>query len=307
MQTARAAAILCVLAGACTEAEETGAPSEPGPGATSPAGEPSPADGMVRGTVRLAGTVVPEPSVIENATDPEVCGRTQRVDDLLVDAESRGIANVIVSLSGIPAEQVGTPQPSRLVLDNRDCQFVPRVAVLTVGSTIEAVSHDQVLHTTHLYGAVEHNFALPYPSEPKTATVEEPGMIAVLCDVHGWMKAYVRVDSHPFHAVTDADGTFLIANVPPGDYELDVWHERLGRQSLPVHVQRGADDDELEILYALDDEADRAAYQAVSGWDHGAPALPRSIRARVSSTKGSPEARRSPPNPPEPTTDRRTP
>jgi hypothetical protein len=48
------------------------------------------------------------------------------------------------------------------------------------------------------------------------------------------MKAYIRVDSHPFHGVTDARGRFVIENVPVGSYQLDVWHERLGSQSLTV-------------------------------------------------------------------------
>lgn len=245
--------VMCALAGACTapeQAESTG----PEPEVSAP---PSPT-GTVRGRVRLAGTELPAPSVIENTTDPEVCGRVQRAGDLVVDPGSRTIANVIVSLRDVPGEQLPpSVQPSRLVLDNRDCQFVPRAAVLTAGSTIEAVSHDDVLHTVHLYGAVEHNIALPDPSASRTVSVEEPGMIAVLCDVHGWMKAYVRVDAHPFHAVTGPDGTFAIENVPAGSYELEVWHERLGSQTVAVRVERGAGD-ELDIAYAPEGRADPA-------------------------------------------------
>lgn len=244
-------ALVVLAAGASLVACSSGSddPADVRPGASAaPAAAPK---GGLRGTVRLAGSAVPAQPVIENTTDPEVCGRVQRADELLVDAATRGVANVIVALRDVPAERVPPARPGRLVLDNRDCQFVPRVAVLTTGSTIEAVSHDDVLHTVHLYGALERNLALPDRAATMTVTVEEPGMIAVLCDVHGWMKAYVRVDSHPFHAVTDEQGIFVIDDIPPGSYELDVWHERLGRQSLTVRVGPGAADD-LRVEYTLD-------------------------------------------------------
>jgi hypothetical protein len=65
-------------------------------------------------------------------------------------------------------------------------------------------------------------------------------MIVVKCDVHGWMQAYIRVDPHPFHAVTDDQGSFRIRAVPPGEYTLDAWHETLGtlRRTVTVRSQR---------------------------------------------------------------------
>jgi plastocyanin len=200
----------------------------------------------------LTGAQIPDSSQIENTTDPEICGRVQQTRDLVVDRDDRGIAHVIVALRGVPPEKVPAAQPDHLVLDNRNCQFVPHVAVLSVGSTIETVNHDAVLHTVHFYGALERNVALPNESATTTVTVSEPGMIAVLCDVHGWMKAFIRVDSHPFHAVTDAEGTFVIEGIPAGVYELDAWHERLGSQSVSVGIEPGAIA-EVEIIYALPD------------------------------------------------------
>lgn len=249
-----AALLVCASLAACASRDEQAEAERPQPAA-------APATAVLRGTVRLAGALVPPHSVVENTTDPQVCGEVQPVNDLLVDPADRGIANVIVALRDPPAA-ARPPTPSRLVLDNRDCQLVPRVAVLTPGSTIEVVSHDDVLHTVHLYGAVERNIALPDPAVTGSVTIEQPGMIAVLCDVHGWMKAYVRVDAHPFHAVTDEHGAFVIDNVPAGTYELDVWHERLGSQVVPVRVglDRG---DGLEILYSIDG-------------DVAAPSTPRS-------------------------------
>lgn len=243
MRAAWVAAIACAVLSGCSS--DTDRPNK------SQAPEPSSATGTLRGTVRLSGTQFPAPALIENTTDPELCGRVQRRQDLLVDRENRGIANVIVSLASVPAEKIPPSQPDRLVLDNNDCQFIPHVAVVSVGSTIEVVSHDSVLHTVHFYGALERNVALPDESASAAVTVGEPGMIAVLCDVHGWMKAYIRADAHPFHVVTGAEGTFVIENIPVGSYEVDVWHERLGSQSLSVRVEPETSV-AVEIMYGLD-------------------------------------------------------
>jgi hypothetical protein len=118
------------------------------------------------------------------------------------------------------------------VLDNRDCRFVPHVAVVTVGSRIEALNSDPLLHTVY-YGAVEANIALPIKGARIARVVERAGMIVVKCDVHGWMQAFLRVDPHPFHAVSAADGTFLIEGIPEGNYRLAAWPENSAGSTEP--------------------------------------------------------------------------
>jgi plastocyanin len=210
------------------------------------------AAGTIEGVVRLAGDQTPVPRTVANTTDPAVCGEIQSRGDLLVAEPSRGIRNVIVALGGPAAEDLPAAPPGRLVLDNHECQFAPHVAVLTAGSTIEATSQDHILHTVHFYGALVRNVALPMAGMRVTVIAAKPGMITVLCDVHGWMLAFVRVDHHRYHAVSDAEGSFRLDDVPAGSYELEIWHERLGRRSQPVNVHAGATS-ELEIVYSLDD------------------------------------------------------
>lgn len=165
-----------------------------------------------------------EPTQITNTTDPEVCGDGQTLEDLLLSRD-RGIQNVIVSVRDAPAVAA---EAETLILDNVECRFEPHAAVITAGSTIEARNSDAVLHTTHLYGPREMNFSLPVQGMTSSRTLNEPGIYAVKCDVHGWMQAYIRVDDHPFHAVTDTDGRFRIEGLPAGSYTLELWHERLG-------------------------------------------------------------------------------
>ena len=71
-------------------------------------------------------------------------------------------------------------------------------------------------------------------------------MIPVKCDVHGWMKAYIGVLDHPYFSVTPSNGTFLLEDVPPGQYTLEAWHEVLGVQTAEITV---TDSDDLIVNF----------------------------------------------------------
>ncbi len=211
------------------------------------------AGGVLTGHVGLAGKEIPQPTRVRNTTEVEVCGLDHTLEDMVVAPRNRGIANVILSLAGIPEEKIPSVPAERLVLDNADCRFVPHASVLTVGSVIEAVNSDPILHTTHLYGPLEVNIALRVRGPSISRTVERPGMIIVKCDVHSWMQAFIRVDAHPFHAVSDTRGSFRIPGIPPGSYTLEVWHETLGSQQKPVRIEAGKKQS-VEIIYSLDND-----------------------------------------------------
>jgi uncharacterized protein (DUF2141 family) len=59
-------------------------------------------------------------------------------------------------------------------------------------------------------------------------TFAKPEIVRINCDLHSWMIGWVVVAAHPYYAITGADGQFSFDNLPPGKYDLHVWHERLG-------------------------------------------------------------------------------
>jgi hypothetical protein len=61
-------------------------------------------------------------------------------------------------------------------------------------------------------------------------------MVPFKCDVHGWMNAYAGVMDHPFYAVTGQNGTFELKTLPPGNYVIEAWHEKLGTQTQNVTI-----------------------------------------------------------------------
>lgn len=195
------------------------------------------AAGTLVGTVTLGGTSIPSPTRVLNSTDPEVCGTEHSLQDMAVSAEDRGIRWVTLALAEVAYEPRAGHGPRRILIDNRDCQFVPHVAVATVGDTVVARNSDATLHNTHYYGPMRSNIALVQEGLTASRPALRTGLVTVLCDVHGWMKAYIRIDPHPFHAVTDSAGRFRIEGVPPGTYALEVWHEALGMRQVEVTIE----------------------------------------------------------------------
>jgi hypothetical protein len=171
-----------------------------------------------------------------------VCGDWKWSEELLV-SPSRGLANVVVILEGVPATIL--PTPGAAVLDNLDCVFVPHVQVVMVGQVLKIRSSDRIIHTAHAYDEANRtlfNVALPVYKRSVRRSLTLPGIFRIACDVgHTWMSAYVAVVDHPYAAVTNTTGGFRIPQVPAGVHRLRFWHERLGTREEPVTVRPGAE------------------------------------------------------------------
>lgn len=196
--------------------------------------------GALEGTVRLGGEQEAGPTPVGNTTDPDVCGRSQSLQDLLVDARTRGVSNAVAALVDLADSlRSPAPEPQRHLIDNRGCQFIPHVSVAALGDTLVALNSDPVFHTTHYYGPLDNNVALTEPGQAVPTVIDQPGMVTILCDLHGWMRGFIRVDDHRFHDVSDERGRFRITGIPVGPYTVEVWHERLGTRRLTVEIEAG--------------------------------------------------------------------
>ena len=185
--------------------------------------------GGVSGTVRFAGPPPPT-APIPVSKDKAVCG-TSVPDESFVAKDGR-LAHVVVVLKGAPALP-----PATAVLDQRGCRFTPHVQAVPLGSTLDIQNGDPLLHNIHGWLGRMTRFNVPMPTQGMhaPAKLDRPGVVAVRCDVHGWMSAWIVVVEGPA-AVSGEDGAFSIRGVPAGSYTATAWHERLGERTAQVTV-----------------------------------------------------------------------
>ena len=195
--------------------------------------------GTVSGTITVGGSL-PADSVVHPTSDVEVCGT--ELSDVSIEHDGPKLAGAVVWLDGVRA---GKPLPlvKRYDVVNEGCLVTPRVQATAIGGTLNVRSRDPVTHRTRLLRAGEKEpVALVTETDagqvvPLDHALEKPGLVEVRCDVHPWTRGWLVVFDHPYFAVTGRDGTFSLDSVPPGDYTLHVWHERLGTITRPVMVE----------------------------------------------------------------------
>ena len=193
--------------------------------------------GSISGTITFAGDA-PEVKPVEVTKDTKVCAQTQKYDESLVVGENKGIKNAVVSISNIPN---GKDFGEAMVLDQKECVYTPHIVLTPAGSELEILNNDGILHNIHTYSEANPAFNQAQPKFKKKLKkkFDQPEVVRVECDAHGWMKGWIVVMDHPYYAVTDGEGEFSLSDVPAGEYEVKIWHETLGETMQKVTVEAG--------------------------------------------------------------------
>jgi hypothetical protein len=114
------------------------------------------------------------------------------------------------------------------------------VLAITRGTTVDFPNDDSFYHNVFsLSGAATFNLGR-YPSgQSRDVAFNKPGIVKVFCQIHSHMSATILVLDHPYFTAPETDGRFDVPNLPPGDYTLVGWHERVGERTMPLRVQAG--------------------------------------------------------------------
>ena len=197
--------------------------------------------GTIVGHVRYKGPTPVNP-VMRMGADPRCnklyVGKRPTAQTFVVAADG-GMANVFVNVDG--SFPNAPPSTTPVVIDQKDCMYVPRVVGARTGQMLQVKNGDITGHNVHSLSMARNDFNTSQPTpgmvfEYKLKGVE---MLHIKCDFHAWMNSYVGIVDHPYFAVTGTDGSFTIANVPAGKQTIRVWHEAMGLQTQTVDVQAG--------------------------------------------------------------------
>ncbi len=200
------------------------------------------ATGTLKGRVKLTGEA-PGNRVVRMGMDP-ACAKMWAgqkpgpVDEVVVTSDDGGLMNAFVKLDG---SFPGTPVPAQPVLiDQRGCFYRPRVVGARAGQVLRVKNSDNLLHNVHSSSSSyrnRFNVGQPQAGISSDFKLNNEEMLKLGCDVHRWMTAWVGIVDHPYFAVSGADGSFVISNVPTGKRTISVWHERFGTLTKTVDVK----------------------------------------------------------------------
>lgn len=206
---------------------------------------------------------IPEKVLLHKKDDPAVkdggsCATKDHYrNDLVVNEKNKGIQNIFIyEKRGAYSKKkdaihpdLRKPKNKEVYFDQKGCRFFPKALLVRAGQTVIVLSDDSVNHNTNMkplknqpmnvmIGANDRE-GTPFP-----LTKGETAPIEVACDLHPWMKADWLVMDHPYMAVSNSDGRFMIANLPAGKHEVRLWHKIPGY----LHKKIGtAKTDEYEV------------------------------------------------------------
>lgn len=197
--------------------------------------------GSVKGKVVVDGKFDALPLLVKkgDATvkDAAVCAAQDVPNEsVVVDEKTGGLANVVVYLRRKPEKihpELMKSTEATVLYDQKGCRFIPRVAAVRTDQQLNIVSDDPIAHNTRANPLKNQGFNIIIKPRDREGIkvpfkVAENLPIEIRCDIHPWMQGWVMVVDHPYVAVTGADGTFQIKNLPAGEHEFRVWQEKVG-------------------------------------------------------------------------------
>jgi hypothetical protein len=220
--------------------------------------------GTVKGEVVWQGKDVPEPAEIAVNVDAAHCLSKGKLHDekWVINKSNKGVRWVVVWLTpegsgAIPVHpSLAKLDKNEVTLDQPCCQFAPRVIAMRQGQSLLAKNSAPVTHNVKWNGGKnngEGNLLIPSGGEAKIGVMKASNSpVALECNIHSWMKAWVRVFDHPYFDVTDENGKFTIKQAPAGKFRLVVWHEDAGwgpggKQGQPITIKANGETDAGKI------------------------------------------------------------
>lgn len=205
--------------------------------------------GRISARVTYGGEVPPPKAIVMSSAPQCALAHGEPVYERSLVVNDGRVENAIVYIEkGLESYSFAAPD-SAVIIDQKGCLYEPHVAVAMVGQPVEFLNSDAEAHNVHGFPNVlsAWNFILSRKGAKRTMTFDRPEMgVRIGCDIHPWMRGYLGITVHPYAAVTSADGSADLGDVPPGTYTVAVWHERLGTQAREVTLEpRGRVDIEL--------------------------------------------------------------
>ena len=196
--------------------------------------------GRLEGDVRLESSA--RDTLVVVTRNADLCG--DRIPEGAIVAPQGGLMNVVVWLSDA-REGKALPDSRRFEVTNSRCRLDPRVQGVIVGGTLNVKSADPVVHETviRVSGVTEVLEAVTQNGDGQVVPLEKvlarPLRLELSCRTHPWTQGWIHVFDHPYFVVSAPKGPLVLDSIPPGEYTMRTWHERLGGTTREIRVESG--------------------------------------------------------------------
>ena len=167
------------------------------------------------------------------------------------DPQAKPVADAVAWLTPLDVAPALTPPPEPVVVAQDHEEFKPFVTAIVTGTRVSFPNEDKVAH--HVFSQSKaKSFEIPrYRGQPKdTILFDQPGVVALGCNIHDWMLAYIVVVNTPYFAKSAADGLVPLNKLPPGRYKLEVWHPRV-KEMITRDVTVSADNPATQVISVM--------------------------------------------------------
>ncbi len=199
------------------------------------------ATGRIEGSVTISSVLVARRPRFRIYNDPGPgalppaaarADSTAEMHNIVIYIGPAGAGTALSTAAGAGAQHASMAQ--------RDETFDPHVLPVLRGSIVEFPNDDDVFHNVFSLSTAKAFDLGRYPKgSSRSLAFDKPGRVDVFCHIHSDMSAIVLVLDNPYFASPDAKGHFVIDSVPPGDYAVIGFHERIKPVQRRVRVIAG--------------------------------------------------------------------
>lgn len=150
------------------------------------------------------------------------CNTQAEVRLTITDQQGKALEDTVVELLD-PANKTFSARKAEV--KQQDLTFIPFVSAYQVGTEVDFPNMDKTRHHVYSFSPAKVFELKLYANKPEAPVLfDQPGIVALGCNIHDYMQAYIYVGESPFLQVTDSQGQVIFNQLPDGNYQLKLWH-----------------------------------------------------------------------------------
>lgn len=156
----------------------------------------------------------------------------------LFDQDGKPLDDAVVELTALnPAQAVEQSGPLEATITQQQLNFVPFVSAIQTGTLVDFPNLDRTRHHVYSFSAAKVFEIKLYHDRPEAPILfDQAGIVALGCNIHDYMEAYLFISDSPWLTVTDSTGQARFDALPAGRYQLKLWHPFQQAEKAPIEI-----------------------------------------------------------------------